>query len=49
MTLAIFQNAIAKTNPPIGLLNDKNPVNMIVTVIGSLARYEVSILATING
>jgi hypothetical protein len=38
MFLDIFQNATAKTNPPIGLLNEKNAPNTIETVIGSIAR-----------
>jgi hypothetical protein len=34
MILDTFQNATAKVNPPIGLLKDRNAVNMIETVIG---------------
>ena len=47
MILDIFQNAIPKTNPPIGLLNDRNAINIIETVIGSISRYEVSMLPKI--
>ena len=36
MILDIFQNATAKINPPIGLLNDRNAPNTIETVIGSI-------------
>ena len=43
----MFQNAIAKVNPPIGLLKDRKAVNTIETVIGSIVKYEISILAKI--
>ena len=48
MVVDIFQNANAKNTPPIGLLNDKNAPNAIDTVIGSISRYEISILLNIN-
>ena len=36
----IFQNAIANVKPPIGLLNDRNAVNMIETFSGSDAKAQ---------
>ncbi len=48
MILDMFQNTTAKVNPPIGLLNDRNVVNIIETVIGSIVKYETNIFAKIN-
>jgi hypothetical protein len=48
MIFDTFQNARAKINPPIGLLNDKNAPNAIDTVIVSISRYEISILLNKN-
>jgi hypothetical protein len=37
----MFQNAIPKSGPPIGLLNDRNADIIIETVIGSIAHRKL--------
>lgn len=37
--LEIFQNATAKTSPPIGLLSDKKMPIMMENVTGSFSKY----------
>ena len=48
MVLDIFQNAAAKTNPPIGLLNDKNIPRINENVTGSLSKYEANMFPKTN-
>ena len=46
--LEIFQNATAKTNPPRGLLSDKNIPIMMENVTGSFSKYEAKMFPKID-